>query len=54
MPRVRAAMLLLAWIVLALGRLAQGAAGEPGWSHRQHDWGQVQSISVDTWGHRPG
>lgn len=30
MPRVRAAGRLLAWIALALGRVAQGAAGEQG------------------------
>jgi hypothetical protein len=54
MPRVRAAVLLLAWIALALGGVAQGAAGERDWSHLQQYWGQVQSISVDKCGQRPG
>ncbi len=54
MPRVRAAVLLLAWIALALGSMAQGAAGEQGWSHLQQYWGQVQSITIDRCGQRPG
>jgi hypothetical protein len=54
MPRIRAAMLLLAWTALALGSVAQGAAGEQGWSHLQQYWGQVQSIRVDKCGQRPG
>jgi hypothetical protein len=54
MQSVRAAVLLLAWIALALGSVAQGAAGEQGWSHLQQYWGQVQSIRVDKCGQRPG
>lgn len=54
MPRVRAAVLLLAWIALAPGGMAQGAAGEQGWSRLQQYWGQVQSIRVDKCGQRPG
>lgn len=54
MPRVRAAVLLLAWIALAPGGVAQGAAGEQGWSRLQQYWGQVQSIRVDKCGQRPG
>ena len=54
MPRVRAAVLLLAWIALALGSVAQGAAGAQGWSYLQQYWGQVQSISVDKCGPQPG
>ena len=54
MPSVRAAVLLLAWIALALGSMAQGAVGEQSWSHLQQYWGQVQSISVDKCGQRPG
>src|SRR2546430_7130688 len=54
MPRVRAAVRLLAWIALTLGSVAQGAAGEQGWSHLQQYWGQVQSIKVDKCGQRPG
>ena len=41
MPRVRAAVLLLAWMALAMGGVARGAAGEQGWTQY---WGQVQSI----------
>lgn len=44
MPRVRAAVLLLAWMALALGGVARGTVGEQGWSHLQQYWGQVQSI----------
>jgi hypothetical protein len=54
MPSVRAAVLLLAWIALALGSVAQGAAGEQGWSRLQQYWGEVQSIRVDKCGQRPG
>ena len=54
MPCVRAATLLLAWTALALGSVAQGAMGEQGWSRLQQYWGQVQSISVDKCGQRPG
>jgi hypothetical protein len=54
MQRVRVAVLLLAWMALTLGGVAQGAAGEQGWSHLQQYWGQVQSIRVDKCGQRPG
>jgi hypothetical protein len=54
MPRVRAAVLLLAWMALTLGGVAWGAVGEPGWSHLQQYWGQVQSITIDRCGQRPG
>jgi hypothetical protein len=54
MQSVRAAVLLLAWIALALGSMAQGASADQGWSHLQQYWGQVQSISVDKCGQRPG
>jgi hypothetical protein len=54
MQSVRAAVLLLTWIALALGSVAEGAAEEQGWSHLQQYWGQVQSISVDKCGQRPG
>jgi hypothetical protein len=54
MPRIKAVVLLLAWIALALGSMAQGPVGEWGWSHLQQYWGQVQSISVDKCGQRPG
>jgi hypothetical protein len=54
MPRVRAAVLLLAWMALILGGVAQGAVGEQGWSHLQQYWGQVRSITIDRCGQRPG
>ena len=54
MQSVRATVLLLAWITLALGSVAQGAAGEQGWSHLQQYWGQVQSVRVDKCGQRLG
>ena len=54
MQSVRAAVLLLAWMALTLGSMAQGAAGEQGWSHLQQYWGQVQSIKVDKCGQRLG
>ena len=54
MQRVRVTVLLLAWMALALGSVAQGAAVEQGWSRLQQYWGQVQSIRVDKCGQRPG
>ena len=54
MPRVRAAVLLLAWMALTLGGVARGAVGEQGWSRLQQYWGQVQSITIDRCGQRPG
>jgi hypothetical protein len=53
MQSVRAAV-LLAWTVLALSSVAQGAAVERGWSRLQQYWGQLQSIRVDKCGQRPG
>ena len=54
MPRIRAAVLLLAWMALTLGGVARGAMEEQGWSHLQQYWGQVQSIRVEKCGQRPG
>jgi hypothetical protein len=54
MQSVRAAVLLLAWMALTLGGVARGAVGEQGWSHLQQYWGQVQSITIDRCGQRPG
>jgi hypothetical protein len=51
MQRVRAAVLLLAWMALAMGGVAWGGAGEQRWTQY---WGQVQSIRVDKCGQRPG
>ena len=54
MPRVRAAVLLLAWMARTLGGVARGAVGEQGWSHLQQHWGQIHSITIDRCGQRPG
>jgi len=54
MPRVRAAVLLLAWMALTLGGVARGAVGEQGRSRLQQHWGQVQPITIDRCGQRPG
>jgi hypothetical protein len=54
MQSVRAAVLLLAWMAFTLGGVARGAVGEQGWSHLQQYWGQVQSITIDRCGQRPG
>jgi hypothetical protein len=54
MQTVRAAVLLLAWLALALGGVAQGTAEGQGWSHLQQYWGKVQAIRVDKCGQRPG
>jgi hypothetical protein len=54
MQSVRVAVLLLAWVAVALGGAVRGAAAEQGWSRLQQYWGQVQSIRVDKCGQRPG
>jgi hypothetical protein len=54
MQSIRTAVLVLAWIALALAGVTQGVAGERGWSQLQQYWGQVQSIRVDKCGQRPG
>jgi hypothetical protein len=54
MQSVRAAVLLLAWMALAIGGVAQGEAGEPRWSHLNQYWGQVKSVKIDRCGQRPG
>jgi hypothetical protein len=51
MQSVRAAVLLLAWMALAMGGAAWGGAGEQRWTQY---WGQVQSITIDRCGQRPG
>jgi hypothetical protein len=49
--RVSIAVLLLAWITLAMGGMAWGGAGEQRWTQY---WGQIHSITVDRCGQRPG
>jgi hypothetical protein len=51
MQSVSAAVLLLAWMPLAMGEVAWGGAGEQRW--KQY-WGQIQSIKIDRCGQRPG
>ena len=54
MRTIRAVVLLLAWMALTIGGVAQGGAGEQRWSHLNQYWGQVQSITIDRCGQRPG
>jgi hypothetical protein len=51
MQRVSIAVLLLAWMTLAMGGMVWGGAGEQRWTQY---WGQVQSITIDRCGQRPG
>jgi hypothetical protein len=51
MPSVSVAVLLLASMALAMGEVARGDAGEQRWTQY---WGQVQSITIDRCGQRPG
>ena len=54
MQSVKAAVLLLAWMALVIGGVAQGETGERGWSQLKQFWRQVKSIKVDRCGQRPG
>jgi hypothetical protein len=51
MPSIIVAVLLLAWMALAMGGVAWGSAGEQRWTQY---WGQVKSITIDRCGQRPG
>ena len=51
MPSIMVAVLLLAWMALAMGGVAWGSAGEQRWTQY---WGQVKSITIDRCGQRPG
>jgi hypothetical protein len=51
MPSISVAVLLLAWMALAMGGVAWGGAGEQRWTQY---WGQVKSITIDRCGQRPG
>jgi hypothetical protein len=51
MQRVSITMLLLAWMILAMGGIAWGGAGEQRWTQY---WGQIDSITIDRCGQRPG
>jgi hypothetical protein len=51
MPSISVAVLLLAWMALAMGGVAWGGAGEHRWTQY---WGQVKSITIDRCGQRPG
>jgi hypothetical protein len=51
MSSIRVAVLLLAWMALAMGGVAWGGAGEQRWTQY---WGQVKSINIDRCGRQPG
>jgi hypothetical protein len=51
MQRGTIAVLLLAWMTLAMGGMASGGAGEQRWTQY---WGQIDSITIDRCGQRPG
>jgi hypothetical protein len=51
MQRVGITVLLLAWMTLALSGMAWGGAGEQRWTQY---WGQIDSITIDRCGQRPG
>jgi hypothetical protein len=51
MPSIGVAVLLLVWMALAMGGVAWGGAGEQRWTQY---WGQIQSITIDRCGQRPG
>jgi hypothetical protein len=51
MPSISVAVLLLAWMALAMGGVAWGGAGEQRWTQY---WGQIHSINIDRCGQRPG
>ena len=51
MPSIMVAVLLLAWMALAMGGVAWGSAGEQRWTQY---CGQVKSITIDRCGQRPG
>ena len=44
MPSIIVAVLLLAWMALAMGGVAWGGAWEQRWTQY---WGQVKSITID-------
>jgi hypothetical protein len=50
-PSTRVAVLLWAWMALAMGGVAWGGAGEQRWTQY---WGQIQSINIDRCGQQPG
>ena len=54
MRRCTAVALLMAWIALAMGVTASGAAGEQRSAQLKQYWGKVTSIRVDRCGKRPG
>jgi hypothetical protein len=46
--------LFLAWMMLTIGGVAQGEAGEQRWGQLQQYWGQISAIKIDKCGQRPG
>ena len=51
MSSISVAVLLWAWMTLATVGVAWGGAGEQRWTQY---WGQVQAITIDRCGQRPG
>ena len=51
MSSVRVAVLLLAWMALAMGGVAWGGVGEQRWTQY---WGQIQAMTIARCGQRPG
>jgi hypothetical protein len=50
-PSISVAVLLSAWMGLAMGEVAWGGAGEQRWTQY---WGQIESITIDRCGQRLG
>jgi hypothetical protein len=50
-PSISAAVLLWAWMALAMGGVAWGGAGEQRWTQY---WGQIHAITIARCGQRPG
>ena len=54
MRSIWVAVLLLAWMTLAIGGVARAETEDQGWSHVKQYWGRVESVNVDGCGQRPG
>jgi hypothetical protein len=53
-PVVGVAVLFLAGMMLAMGGVGRGEAGEQRWGQLQQYWGQIKAIKIDKCGQRPG
>ena len=54
MPKVKAVVLLVAWISLIIGFVSVGTAGEPQAAWLKQYWGKIISVRIDRCGKRPG